>query len=458
MDGDLKVHKIAESKTEKNGLGESPFRSTGMKAVVREVFSERNILVLSGTSVLYQIFRSIWQLWWSLYLLEELNAPIAIVGILSTLQSVSQIVFQLPGGVMADRIGRKKVILFGSILRVVGPFAMFLSPTWEWVIPGMILNAMSALYMPAFNAIIADSLPSNKRGSAYGAYRSITSIPQIVMPVISGFYLDLMGVGAGVKLGLLLYSISAVVAIILRFFLLTETLESDKTVKIKSKKQTSNFSNIRAIMGLFRGNLLTMLIVACISGFAMRLVYPFLAVYGIEIAGFTKTQWGMLQTIAIGLSTPLYIFGGVLSDRFGRVIPILVARSLLPVEAISLLITRDFRVLVIIFILLGIAGGLGGGSIRSGGGMGGPSWQALIADLTSIKDRGKIMGTMATLTGLLNLPAPIVGAYLWQIQGSNFLMATGGIIGLMVTPLILYFLHEPQRTKTTEKPKLTKEN
>ena len=126
-----------------------------MRSVIKEVFSERNILVLSITGCLYQIFRAFWMLWWSLYLLEELNAPIAIVGLLSTLQSVSQIIFQLPGGVLADTIGRKKVIIFGTILRIIGPLAMFLAPTWQWVIPGMVLNAMSSLYVPAFNAIIA---------------------------------------------------------------------------------------------------------------------------------------------------------------------------------------------------------------------------------------------------------------------------------------------------------------
>ena len=244
---------------------------------------------------------------------------------------------------------------------------MFLAPTWQWFIPGIILNAMSSLYMPTFNAIIADSLPSKKRGSAFGAYRTITSIPQVVMPIVSGIYLDRMGIGNGVRLGLALYAASAVVAIILRVFFLTETLDRDKTVHIKAQKQSLSVSDVKSTFGLFRGNLLAMLAVACVSGFSMRLVYPFLSVYGVEVVGLTKTQWGTLQTIAMGLSTSLYILGGIISDRFGRVTPILVARALMPLEVISLMFTRDFQVLAVVFIILGIAGGLGGGSIRGGG-------------------------------------------------------------------------------------------
>jgi MFS family permease len=102
-----------------------------MLKVVREVFSERNIVVLSGTSCLYQVFNSLWRLWWSLYLLDVMGAPIAVVGLLSTIQSSSRILFQLPGGVLADRIGRKKVIVLGTVLRMIGPFILFLAPTWQ---------------------------------------------------------------------------------------------------------------------------------------------------------------------------------------------------------------------------------------------------------------------------------------------------------------------------------------
>lgn len=71
----------------------------------------------------------------------------------------------------------KKVIVLGTTLRIVGPVLLFFAPTWEWVIPGMIFNALSSLYMLAFNAIIADSLPHERRGAAYGAYRTAYPSP-----------------------------------------------------------------------------------------------------------------------------------------------------------------------------------------------------------------------------------------------------------------------------------------
>ena len=43
--------------------------------------------------MLYQIFNNLWQLWWTLYLIDELNTPIPIVGLLATIQSASSILF-----------------------------------------------------------------------------------------------------------------------------------------------------------------------------------------------------------------------------------------------------------------------------------------------------------------------------------------------------------------------------
>jgi len=76
--------------------------------------------------------------------------------------------------------------------------------------------------------------------------------------------------------------------------------------------------------------------------------------------------------------------------------------------------------------------------------MGGPSWQALIADIVPRRDRGKVMGLMGTLTGLINLPAPILGAYVWESLGPGTLLLSGGVLGFVVAPLILFFIREPE--------------
>ena len=195
-----------------------------MASILKQVFSNRNILVISSTNMLYNIFNGLWQLWWSLYLIEELKTPVIGGGLLATVQNTSRILFQLPVGIVADRIGRKKVIIFGTSLRVMAPIILLLARSWVWVIPGMVINSIASLYSPAFNALISESLPQERRGTAFGAYRMLTSTPSIFMPVISGYYLDVMGTARGVRVGLMMFIAAAFIAFAVRAIFLKETL------------------------------------------------------------------------------------------------------------------------------------------------------------------------------------------------------------------------------------------
>jgi len=413
-------------------------------SILREVFSNRNVLAISSTNMLYHIFNGLWELWWTLYLIEVLGTPITIVGLLATIQNTSRILFQLPGGIIADRIGRKRVIVFGTSLRVIAPIFLLFARSWYWVIPGMVLNSVASLYSPAFNAIIAESLPQERRGAAFGAYRMMTSIPQIFMPVVSGYYLDLMGISKGVRVGLMMFTGAAFVAVLVRAIFLTETLDIDEPA---GDAPGPNPNKDEGILAAFRRQpkiIYAMLAVSIISGFAMRMTWTFLTPYATYEVGLTTTQYGLLQSVAMGISVPLYLISGLIADRFGRVPCILLARGLGPFDSLSLLLLRDYNHLLVAYGVIGVAGGLGGGRLRGGGYMGGPAWQALVADIVPQRDRGKVMGMMGTINGIIGLPGSYIGGYLYDYN-PNLLLILGAGLEALAIPIILLFVREPKR-------------
>lgn len=191
-------------------------------------------------------------------------------------------------------------------MRIIAPIFLFLAPSWEWVIPGMVLNAVASLYSPAFNAIIAESLPSERRGAAFGAYKFTTSLPSIFMPVVSGYYLDVMGIGQGVRVGLMLFTVAAAVATLVRQVYLTETLED----KQDEGDRVSLGEELKGMLRTFRvqpRTIWAMLLVSVISSFSMRMTWAFLAPYAYDQVGLSTTQYGLLQSVAMAVSVPLYL-------------------------------------------------------------------------------------------------------------------------------------------------------
>ena len=396
--------------------------------------------------MLYTVFNGFWELWWGLYLLEVLNVSPVIIGFLATIQNTSRILFQLPGGMLADRIGRKKVIVLGTALRVISPIFLYFANSWYWVVPGIVVNACASIYMPAFNAIIAESLPQDKKGAGFGAYRFMTGIPGIFMPVVSGYYLDLMGLERGVKTGLLMFIGAAAIATIIRQIFLTETLVTEDANEEEITETEERVGLIETFKRQPR-TVWAMLAVTIITGFAMRMTWTFLSIYAVNVVDLTMAQYGMLQSVAMFISVPLYLISGVVADRTSRKNLILMARGLGPFDSLSLFLFNDYRKLLGAYSVIGVAQGIGGGRLRTGGFMGGPAWNSLITDLVPAKDRGKVLGLMGTVSGLLGLPGAMIGGYVYE-KNPALLLISGSLLEALAIPIIIFFLKDPRRRKS----------
>jgi MFS family permease len=409
-----------------------------MASIIKQVFTERNVMVISLTTTMYSIFNSLWMRWFSLYQ-RSLGASITVIGLLAIMQQAQQLVFQFPGGYLADRYGRKKIIVYGTSLRIITPIIYIFAKTWQHLIPGMILESVASIYIPAFDATIAESLPPERRGAAYGVYRLITMTPWIFVPVLSGVYFDRVGLDRGMMIGFQLSTIVSVVMFLARARFLKETL---RPTQVGERLSTQlSFRDSLSGLKIIRGSLLAMLVSSILSGFGMRLIEPFLTIYVTEIRGFSLTEWGLVGSVQSIISVLLSLPGGMFSDKYGRRIAIIIGRLMFPINRLGLILINDFRQLIALYAVTGILAGFGGGGI---GGMGGPAWQALTADLIPSADRGKVSGLMATITGVTGLPAPYLGAFLWENTTPNNLLFFTIPVGVIPLILIWLFVKDPK--------------
>ena len=182
-----------------------------------------------------------------------------------------------------------------------------------------------------------------------------------------------------------------------------------------------------------------------LSQFALNLINPFIVIYVIKNIGLSNTEWGLLLSIQTVITIITAIPGGIIADKFDRRYCIIFARAMVPLINLSYIFLKSFYPILIIRILAGIGAGLGGGAY---GFLGGPAWQSLLADSVTKKKRGRIMGVMGTLTGITNLPAAPLGAYMWENYFPELTFYLSMIIGTMALPVIYFFVKEPRKRKT----------
>jgi len=425
--------------------------SSSYLRVIKDVFSSKNILAIAITTSMITLSDMGWRPFWSLYLKNELGASIAAVGLLSMIQSSERLLFQLPGGILADRWGRRKIIVFGTALRIITPILYLFATHWTHVFWALLVNGATSIYMPAFNAIIADSLPETERGAGYGAYRMITSIPRIFSPIIGGIIMDSFGYLEGVRIFLFVSLVVNVVVTLVRWRVITETLvevsESKRRPLVQERK--SFRENIKETFDLPQ-TIWMMVVVAVLGSFGTRMVMDFSSIYAVEIIGLSNTQLGLVSTTAGFITAVLALPGGMLSDRFGRKPMIVMSRATMPISLFFVTLSTNFQQYFIVQGLNSFANALGGGGGR--GRAGGPAWNALIADIVPRVKRGTVQGTIGTVTGIVSAPASMLGSFLWTNLGPQFPFYAASLTGLVGVLVFAVTVKEPKKAKSVELP------
>ncbi len=403
-------------------------------SMFRDVFSNKNIMAISVTVALWGMMGQGYRPFWALYLKDHLGASITNIGIFSMISTAESLLFQLPGGLIADRYGRRKLVLAGTVFRTLGPVLYLLAPSWEWVIPGAIVAGMTSLYMPAFNAIIAESLPSKRRGSGYGVYNTITRIPNIIAPLLGGLLVDRYGLYRGVRMFLVMQIGASILGIIIRFYNLKETVvhRTGKRPPIVPTAQT--FKELPRPIFI-------MMIVSIIGSFSGRLVFDYINLYALDILKITPTHLGLITSIAGLVQMVLTLPSGMLSDMYGRKNNIMVSRVVAPVTQYFMAAVSGFTPYLVVMSFNAVGVAFGGGGVRAGG----SAWNALIADIVPSHKRATVNGVIGTLTAVVAAPSSVLGGWLWETFYPQLPFQLSAVIGLVAAAVFWLGVNEPEK-------------
>jgi len=125
---------------------------------------------------------------------QNLGAPLLQVVLMVVLHNAAYAAFSLPMGILSDKLGRRRVIALGWLIYALVYLGFAVSSNiWQiWL-----LFACYGIYYGVVEgvsrAFVADLVPEEKRGTAYGLYHGVVGITLLAASLIAGWLWDTMG-------------------------------------------------------------------------------------------------------------------------------------------------------------------------------------------------------------------------------------------------------------------------
>jgi MFS family permease len=206
---------VDQADTPRANLVNVGLRPTGAGLPWREVLT-RN---LSITYLINFAFRFGFNgLMWTILplMIADLGLDSRVTGLIfMTLGGLSMLFF-FPSGVLADRLGRRTVMLPGAVMGALAFLLFRWANTLPWIIAASAFLGISGGFISTIPAaLVGDFAPQEIRGTAMGVYRSIGDFGLALSPAILGFVGDHFGLHAAFLVTFGLWSLTTLSMLLL---------------------------------------------------------------------------------------------------------------------------------------------------------------------------------------------------------------------------------------------------
>jgi len=333
--------------------------------------------------------------------LQKLGADVGQVGLFFTISAVAPLLFQIFGGWLSDSIGRLQAVAIGSLAGVVAFTIFVVSPAWQWLLLATAMGSMSGAFVaPSYQAFIAEESAEQARGRVYGLSSALFAVVGVIGPPIGGYISQYFGFRTLYVVAWVIYFVATIIRLwMARAARLQETQPREKPSLAGLKKSLAAMGAL-----LVAGGVVTWIFLSDgVRDVSFSLAFQLLPLYMQNLMGLTNVQIGWLASIASLTTMLLLTPAGWLSDRKGERVGIVAGFAMIALAMAVFLRSRLFAGFVVAWVLIGIGQALID-----------PSYSSLISKVVPQRLRGTAFGVFSTSIGVISLPAPYIGAMLWE--------------------------------------------
>lgn len=344
------------------------------------------------------------------------------VGIVAAMSAFTGVVASIPAGILADRFGKRRMLLISAIIFGSAPFAyLLITEIWQLVLVRFYHGLATAVFTPISMALVSELFHS-ERGEKLGWFSSATLLGRFSAPLVGGGLIGAMALHGSLQFSAV-YVVCSVAGIIA--FLLSFRIPRDSERHSAKKSWEDSSKAFKSVM-TSRAIIITSGVEAAIL-FLYGTFETFLPLHALK-SGLTVSQIGIflsVQIITLALTKPSM---GRFSDRHGRK-PQIFLGGLIGAACMTLLaFVQGFVWFLAVSILIGLSLSI----VTS-------ATSALIADMSKSEGRGSAMGILGSVMDIGHTTGPIVAGIIAVSYGFEKAFLTAAAL-LAVMSMIFFML------------------
>lgn len=353
-----------------------------------------------------------------IYASGKLHLPLSTVATLISINAGTGLFSSFLAGTLADKIGRKVVMVFSLALMGIAYFFLMRAETYvQFVLLMIFIGLSNPLYQVGADAMLADMIPSEKRTEAFAINRIANNAAFGIGPAVGGFL-------ASTSYNLAFYGASAgfIIYSLLLLFLAHETLDktADK-ISIPIIKNQPKVTEGYARVFMDRSYMAFVSLMA-IGLIAPTMLWVLMPVYAKTNFHIREVMYGWIPTTNAMMCVFIQYFVTQITRRY-KTLPVAAAGMFLyAVGTGSVALMTGFWGFWLSMVILTL------GELTLV-----PTASKYVADIAPPDLRGRYMSIYWLSWGLARTLSPLIGGYLNDNIFPQAIWIGGLIIGLTST-------------------------
>jgi len=284
---------------------------------------------------------------------ERIGGTLTSYGIIIGIFSVTQSIFQFPYAAASDKLGRRRIVLFGMFIYILGTFLSF---TARDVIQLIIYRAIqgAGAYSSILQAIVGDIYKKDQHSKGMGYYSLSMNVGYFLGFILGGYISSFLGF----RHIFLIAGILICFCIIFIFFILKEN-NTTETIEGQDKSIDFNMKNIKIL--LKERQYIISLLLSCVRWFLFGFITAYLVwilqapVLGFGLDDITSSY---LMVAILALYVVFIFISSKLLNRYGPRKMMMVGQTIVMVFGIAFFFP-DFVLILPVFLIIVSSLGIG---------------------------------------------------------------------------------------------------